>query len=105
MLPFSEGSCCYIPDGYITGLSKIARLLNIRKKTSGSGETYHTDRNVFRKHSIHWESQFHRSSAYVHADQRVQKQNSYHNLCLTGILLEELTREEFVHLIAQDCIS
>jgi GTP cyclohydrolase I len=104
MLPFfGKAHVAYIPDGYITGLSKIARVVEAYSRRLQVQERLTTQiRNC-----IH--DTLHPLGVAVVIEAQhmcmqirgVQKQNSVTTTsAFTGIFLEQLnTREEFVHLI------
>jgi len=104
MLPFfGKAHVAYIPDGYITGLSKIARVVEAFSRRLQVQERLTTQiRNC-----IH--DTLHPLGVAVVIEAQhmcmqirgIQKQNSVTTTsAFTGIFLEQLnTREEFIHLI------
>lgn len=104
MLPFfGKAHVAYIPNGYITGLSKIARVVEAFSRRLQVQERLTTQiRNC-----IHDTLQPLGVAVVIEAQHMcmqirgVQKQNSVTTTsAFTGIFLEELnTREEFIHLI------
>ena len=104
MLPFfGKAHVAYIPDGYITGLSKIARVVETFSRRLQVQERLTTQiRNC-----IHDTLKPLGVAVVIEAQHMcmqirgVQKQNSVTTTsAFTGIFLEELnTREEFMHLI------
>jgi len=104
MLPFfGKAHVAYIPDGYITGLSKIARVVEAYSRRLQVQERLTTQiRNCIQETlnplgvAVVIEAQH-----MCMQIRGVQKQNSVTTTsAFTGIFLEQLnTREEFVHLI------
>jgi GTP cyclohydrolase I len=104
MLPFfGKAHIAYIPDGYITGLSKIARVVEAFSRRLQVQERLTTQiRNCIQETlnplgvAVVIEAQH-----MCMQIRGVQKQNSVTTTsAFTGIFLEQLnTREEFVHLI------
>ncbi len=104
MLPFfGKAHVAYIPNGYITGLSKIARVVEAFSRRLQVQERLTTQiRNC-----IHETLKPLGVAVVIEAQHMcmqirgVQKQNSVTTTsAFTGIFLEELnTREEFIHLI------
>jgi GTP cyclohydrolase IA len=104
MLPFfGKAHVAYIPDGYITGLSKIARVVEAYSRRLQVQERLTTQiRNCIQDTlnplgvAVVIEAQH-----MCMQIRGVQKQNSVTTTsAFTGIFLEHLnTREEFVHLI------
>jgi len=104
MLPFfGKAHVAYIPNGYITGLSKIARVVEAYSRRLQVQERLTTQiRNC-----IHVTLNPLGVAVVIEAQHMcmqirgVQKQNSVTTTsAFTGIFLEQLnTREEFVHLI------
>jgi GTP cyclohydrolase IA len=104
MLPFfGKAHVAYIPDGYITGLSKIARVVEAFSRRLQVQERLTTQiRNCIQETlnplgvAVVIEAQH-----MCMQIRGVQKQNSVTTTsAFTGIFLKELnTREEFVHLI------
>jgi GTP cyclohydrolase IA len=104
MLPFfGKAHVAYIPDGYITGLSKIARVVEAYSRRLQVQERLTTQiRNCIQETlnplgvAVVIEAQH-----MCMQIRGVQKQNSVTTTsAFTGIFLKELnTREEFVHLI------
>lgn len=104
MLPFfGKAHVAYIPDGYITGLSKIARVVEIFSRRLQVQERLTTQiRNC-----IHDNLNPLGVAVVIEAQHMcmqirgIQKQNSVTTTsAFTGIFLDNLqTREEFVHLI------
>ena len=104
MLPFfGKAHVAYIPDGYITGLSKIARVVEAYSRRLQVQERLTTQiRNCIQETlkplgvAVVIEAQH-----MCMQIRGVQKQNSVTTTsAFTGIFLEHLnTREEFVHLI------
>lgn len=104
MLPFfGKAHVAYIPNGYITGLSKIARVVEAFSRRLQVQERLTTQiRNC-----IHDTLKPLGVAVVIEAQHMcmqirgVQKQNSVTTTsAFTGIFLEELnTREEFIHLI------
>jgi GTP cyclohydrolase IA len=104
MLPFfGKAHVAYIPDGYITGLSKIARVVEAYSRRLQVQERLTTQiRNCIQDNlkplgvAVVIEAQH-----MCMQIRGIQKQNSVTTTsAFTGIFLEELnTREEFMHLI------
>jgi GTP cyclohydrolase I len=104
MLPFfGKAHVAYIPNGYITGLSKIARVVEAYSRRLQVQERLTTQiRNCIQETlkplgvAVVIEAQH-----MCMQIRGVQKQNSVTTTsAFTGIFLEELnTREEFIHLI------
>jgi GTP cyclohydrolase I len=105
MLPFfGKAHVAYIPDGYITGLSKIARVVEAFSRRLQVQERLTTEiRNCIQEClnpsgvAVVIEAQ------HLCMQMRgIQKQNSVTTTsAFTGIFLDNLqTREEFMHLIA-----
>jgi GTP cyclohydrolase I len=104
MLPFfGKAHVAYIPDGYITGLSKIARVVETFSRRLQVQERLTTQI----RDCIHDTLKPLGVAVVIEAQHMcmqirgVQKQNSVTTTsAFTGIFLKELnTREEFVHLI------
>jgi GTP cyclohydrolase I len=104
MLPFfGKAHVAYIPNGYITGLSKIARVVEVYSRRLQVQERLTTQiRNCIQKTlnplgvAVVIEAQH-----LCMQIRGIQKQNSVTTTsAFTGAFLEQLnTREEFVHLI------
>ncbi len=106
MLPFfGKAHVAYIPDGYITGLSKIARVVETFSRRLQVQERLTTQIRNCIQDTLHPLG----VAVVIEAQHMcmqirgVQKQNSVTTTsAFTGIFLEQLnTREEFVHLIGQ----
>jgi GTP cyclohydrolase IA len=104
MLPFfGKAHVAYIPDGYITGLSKIARVVETFSRRLQVQERLTTQIRDCIQDTLHPLG----VAVVIEAQHMcmqirgVQKQNSVTTTsAFTGIFLKELnTREEFVHLI------
>jgi GTP cyclohydrolase I len=104
MLPFfGKAHVAYIPDGYITGLSKIARVVEAFSRRLQVQERLTTQIRNCIQDTLHPLG----VAVVIEAQHMcmqirgVQKQNSVTTTsAFTGIFLEQLnTREEFVHLI------
>jgi GTP cyclohydrolase I len=104
MLPFfGKAHVAYIPDGYITGLSKIARVVDAFSRRLQVQERLTTQIRNCIQDTLHPLG----VAVVIEAQHMcmqirgVQKQNSVTTTsAFTGIFLEQLnTREEFVHLI------
>jgi GTP cyclohydrolase I len=104
MLPFfGKAHVAYIPDGYITGLSKIARVVEAFSRRLQVQERLTTQIRDCIQSTLHPLG----VAVVIEAQHMcmqirgVQKQNSVTTTsAFTGIFLEQLnTREEFVHLI------
>lgn len=104
MLPFfGKAHVAYIPDGYITGLSKIARVVEAFSRRLQVQERLTTQVRNCIQDTLHPLG----VAVVIEAQHMcmqirgVQKQNSVTTTsAFTGIFLEQLnTREEFVHLI------
>jgi len=104
MLPFfGKAHVAYIPDGYITGLSKIARVVEAFSRRLQVQERLTTQIRNCIQDTLHPMG----VAVVIEAQHMcmqirgVQKQNSVTTTsAFTGIFLEQLnTREEFVHLI------
>ena len=104
MLPFfGKAHVAYIPDGYITGLSKIARVVEAFSRRLQVQERLTTQIRNCIQDTLHPLG----VAVVIEAQHMcmqirgVQKQNSVTTTsAFTGIFLEELnTSEEFVHLI------
>lgn len=107
MLPFfGKAHVAYIPDGYITGLSKLARVVEAYSRRLQVQERLTTQiRNCIQDTlnplgvAVVIEAQH-----MCMQIRGVQKQNSVTTTsAFTGIFLENMnTREEFIHLIGSD---
>ena len=104
MLPFfGKAHVAYIPDGYITGLSKVARVVEAFSRRLQVQERLTTQIRNCIQDTLHPLG----VAVVIEAQHMcmqirgVQKQNSVTTTsAFTGIFLEQLnTREEFVHLI------
>ena len=104
MLPFfGKAHVAYIPDGYITGLSKVARVVEAFSRRLQVQERLTTQIRNCIQNTLHPLG----VAVVIEAQHMcmqirgVQKQNSVTTTsAFTGIFLEQLnTREEFVHLI------
>jgi GTP cyclohydrolase I len=104
MLPFfGKAHVAYIPDGYITGLSKIARVVEVFSRRLQVQERLTTQIRDCLQECLNPLG----VAVVIEAQHMcmqirgVQKQNSVTTTsAFTGIFLEKLnTREEFVHLI------
>jgi GTP cyclohydrolase I len=104
MLPFfGKVHVAYIPDGYITGLSKLARVVEAFSRRLQVQERLTTQIRDCIQSTLHPLG----VAVVIEAQHMcmqirgVQKQNSVTTTsAFTGIFLEQLnTREEFVHLI------
>jgi len=104
MLPFfGKAHVAYIPDGYITGLSKIARVVEAFSRRLQVQERLTTQIRNCIQDTLHPLG----VAVVIEAQHMcmqirgVQKQNSVTTTsAFTGIFLEQLnTREEFIHLI------
>jgi GTP cyclohydrolase I len=104
MLPFfGKAHVAYIPDGYITGLSKIARVVEAFSRRLQVQERLTTQiRNCIQECLNPLGVAVVIEAKHMCMQIRgVQKQNSVTTTsAFTGVFLEQLnTREEFVHLI------
>jgi len=104
MLPFfGKAHVAYIPDGYITGLSKIARVVEAYSRRLQVQERLTTQiRNCIQDTLMPLGVAVVIEAQHMCMQIRgVQKQNSVTTTsAFTGIFLQHLnTREEFVHLI------
>ncbi len=104
MLPFfGKAHVAYIPDGYITGLSKIARVVEAFSRRLQVQERLTTQIRNCIQDTLHPLG----VAVVIEAQHMcmqirgVQKQNSVTTTsAFTGIFLKQLnTREEFIHLI------
>ncbi|HLN54908.1 MAG TPA: GTP cyclohydrolase I FolE [Bacteroidales bacterium] len=104
MLPFfGKAHVAYIPNGYITGLSKIARVVEAFSRRLQVQERLTTQI----RDCLHETLQPEGVAVVIEAQHMcmqirgVQKQNSVTTTsAFTGVFLEQLnTREEFIHLI------
>ena len=104
MLPFfGKAHVAYIPDGYITGLSKIARVVEAFSRRLQVQERLTTQIRNCIQDTLHPLG----VAVVIEAQHMcmqirgIQKQNSVTTTsAFTGIFLEQLnTREEFIHLI------
>ena len=106
MLPFfGKAHVAYIPDGYITGLSKIARVVEAFSRRLQVQERLTTQirdciQDTLNPLGVAVVIEAQHMCMQIRG---VQKQNSVTTTsAFTGIFLEQLnTREEFVHLIGQ----
>ncbi len=104
MLPFfGKAHVAYIPDGYITGLSKIARVVEVFSRRLQVQERLTTQirnciQDCLNPIGVAVVIEANHMCMQIRG---VQKQNSVTTTsAFTGIFLEQLnTREEFVHLI------
>jgi GTP cyclohydrolase IA len=104
MLPFfGKAHVAYIPDGYITGLSKIARVVEAFSRRLQVQERLTTQirdciQDTLKPVGVAVVIEAQHMCMQIRG---VQKQNSVTTTsAFTGIFLEQLnTREEFVHLI------
>jgi GTP cyclohydrolase IA len=104
MLPFfGKAHVAYIPDGYITGLSKIARVVEVFSRRLQVQERLTTQirdclQDCLNPLGVAVVIEAQHMCMQIRG---VQKQNSVTTTsAFTGIFLEKLnTREEFVHLI------
>jgi GTP cyclohydrolase I len=104
MLPFfGKAHVAYIPDGYITGLSKIARVVEAFSRRLQVQERLTTQirdciQDTLKPLGVAVVIEAQHMCMQIRG---VQKQNSVTTTsAFTGIFLEHLnTREEFVHLI------
>jgi GTP cyclohydrolase I len=104
MLPFiGKAHVAYIPDGYITGLSKIARVVDAFSRRLQVQERLTTQiRNCIQECLNPMGVAVVIEAKHMCMQIRgIQKQNSVTTTsAFTGIFLEKLnTREEFIHLI------
>ena len=78
LLPFfGKAHVAYIPDGYVTGLSKIARVVDVfARRLQVQSDALLKLKIVFRILSIPWIDGVIEAQAYVYADERCEKQNS-----------------------------
>ncbi|MGE5418559.1 MAG: GTP cyclohydrolase I FolE [Chloroflexota bacterium] len=104
MLPFfGKAHVAYIPNGYITGLSKLARVVEAYSRRLQVQERLTTQIRDCIQDTLHPEG----VAVVIEAQHMcmqirgVQKQNSVTTTsAFTGVFLEQLnTREEFIHLI------
>jgi GTP cyclohydrolase I len=104
MLPFfGKAHVAYIPNGYITGLSKIARVVEVFSRRLQVQERLTTQirnciQNTLNPLGVAVVIEAQHMCMQIRG---VQKQNSVTTTsAFTGVFLEQLnTREEFVHLI------
>ncbi len=104
MLPFfGKAHVAYIPDGYITGLSKIARVVEAFSRRLQVQERLTTQirnciQNTLNPLGVAVVIEAQHMCMQIRG---IQKQNSVTTTsAFTGIFLEQLnTREEFIHLI------
>ena len=104
MLPFfGKAHVAYIPNGYITGLSKIARVVEVFSRRLQVQERLTTQirnciQNTLKPLGVAVVIEAQHLCMQIRG---IQKQNSVTTTsAFTGIFLEQLnTREEFVHLI------
>lgn len=104
MLPFfGRAHVAYIPNGYITGLSKIARVVEVYSRRLQVQERMTTQiRNVIQECLSPLGVAVVIEAQHMCMQIRgVQKQNSVTTTsAFTGIFMDHLpTREEFIHLI------
>lgn len=106
MIPFyGKAHVAYIPDGYITGLSKIARVVEIFARRLQIQERMTTDirdciQNTLNPMGVGVVIEAQHMCMQMRG---VQKQNSVTTTsAFTGAFLSNIkTREEFIHLIGQ----
>lgn len=104
MLPFfGKAHVAYIPNGYITGLSKIARVVEAFSRRLQVQERLTTQirdciQNTLQPEGVAVVIEAQHMCMQIRG---VQKQNSVTTTsAFTGVFLEQLnTREEFIHLI------
>jgi GTP cyclohydrolase I len=103
MLPFfGKAHVAYIPDGYITGLSKIARVVEAFSRRLQIQERLTTQikdviQNTLNPLGVAVVIEAQHTCMQMRG---IQKQNSVTTTSdFTGAFLKEATREEFIHLI------
>jgi len=104
MLPFvGKAHVAYIPNGYITGLSKIARVVDTFARRLQVQERLTTQIRDCIQNTLHPMG----VAVVIEAQHMcmqmrgVQKQNSLTTTsAFTGAFLNETTRQEFIHLIS-----
>jgi GTP cyclohydrolase I len=103
MLPFyGKAHVAYIPNGYITGLSKIARVVDAFARRLQVQERMTTQirdciQNTLHPLGVAVVIEAHHLCMMMRG---IQKQNSVTTTsAFTGAFLREATREEFIHLI------
>jgi GTP cyclohydrolase I len=103
MLPFfGKAHVAYIPNGYITGLSKIARVVEAYSRRLQVQERLTTQiKNVIQETLNPLGVAVVIEAQHMCMQMRgIQKQNSVTTTSdFTGAFLHEATREEFIHLI------
>jgi len=103
MLPFfGKAHVAYIPNGYITGLSKIARVVEAYARRLQVQERLTTQiKDVIQKTLNPLGVAVVIEAQHMCMQMRgIQKQNSVTTTSdFTGVFLKEATREEFIHLI------
>ena len=104
MLPFvGKAHVAYIPDGYITGLSKVARVVESYARRLQVQERLTTQIRDCIQNTLHPMG----VAVVIEAQhlcmqmRGVQKQNSTTTTsAFTGAFLKETTRQEFIHLVS-----
>lgn len=103
LLPFfGKAHVAYIPNGYITGLSKIARIVDVFSRRLQVQERLTTDiRDCLQETLKPLGVAVVIEAQHMCMQMRgIQKQNSATTTsAFTGAFLREATREEFIHLI------
>lgn len=103
MIPFfGKAHVAYIPNGYITGLSKVARVVDAYSRRLQVQERLTTQIRDCIQNTLHPLG----VAVVIEAQhlcmmmRGIQKQNSVTTTsAFTGAFLKEATREEFIHLI------
>jgi len=106
MIPFyGKAHVAYIPNGYITGLSKIARVVDAFARRLQVQERLTTQIRDCIQNTLHPLG----VAVVIEANhlcmmmRGIQKQNSVTTTsAFTGAFLKEATREEFIHLISNN---